>query len=92
MFAAVYVEMTVAEAMYCECIPIVTKRGALPEIIDDTGFLTDYDDVKSTVYSIKKGLKSNNGKKARNRIIGNFSLREREKKLVKMINEIMEIR
>lgn len=29
--------MALAEAMACECIPVITNRGAIPEVVGDTG-------------------------------------------------------
>jgi len=31
--------MALAEAMCCECVPVVTKKGALPEVVGDTGLI-----------------------------------------------------
>lgn len=77
--------MSLAEAMACECIPVVTNRGALPEVVGDTGFYVPYGDPKATAEAIKKALLSNQGNKARERIQINFSSKKREKELVNLI-------
>lgn len=84
--------MGLAEAMSCECIPIATNKGSLPEIVGDTGFYVSYGDEKATAEAIKKALNvpDDLGKKARERIISLFSIKEREKQLVKIINELVE--
>ena len=85
--------MALAEAMACECVPVVTNNGALPEVVGNTGFYIPYDDEKATVEAIKQALASpEKGKMARERIISLFSLKEREKQLVKIINEVIEIK
>ena len=82
--------MAPAEAMLCECIPVVTDRGALPEVVGDTGFYVPYGDEKATAEAIKKALEApaELGKKARERIIKLFPHRMREEKLVKIIEEL----
>ncbi len=80
----------VAEAMACECIPIVTNRGGLPEVVGGTGFYVPYGDEKATAEAIKKALTNSDGlgKKARTRIEEKFSLKEREKVLKNLIEKI----
>jgi glycosyltransferase involved in cell wall biosynthesis len=90
-----YVEsfgMGVAEAMLCECIPVVTNRGALPEVVGDTGFYVSYGDEKATVEAIKRALKAPEelGEKARERIIELFPLERREEQVVEIIEELAQ--
>ena len=82
--------MAPAEAMLCGCIPVVTDRGALPEVVGDTGFYVPYGDEKATAEAIKKALEAPEeiGKKARERIVKLFSHRMREEKLVKTVREL----
>jgi len=47
--------------MLCECVPVVTKNGALPEVVGDTGFYVAYDDERDVAEGIKKALKSEKG-------------------------------
>jgi glycosyltransferase involved in cell wall biosynthesis len=77
--------VALAEAMSCCCVPVVTRFYALPEVVDDTGFYVPYNDPKATAEAIRKALKSNKGKKARERILKNFSIQAREKMLNKEI-------
>lgn len=48
--------VAVAEAMACGCIPVVTDRGALPEVVGDCGFYVPYGDEKKVAEVIKKAL------------------------------------
>ena len=77
--------VALAEAMSCCCVPVVTRRYALPEVVGDTGFYVPYDDPKVTAEVIKKALRSDKGRKARERIKKHFSLEARKKKLIEEI-------
>ena len=96
--AKVYVQVSahesfgcsLAEAMLCECVPVVTNRAAIPEVVGDTGFYVPYWDPKAIAEAIKKALKSDKGKVARVRIKTLFPLEKREEKLVKIINNILK--
>jgi len=79
-----------AEAMSCSCIPVVTGKGALSEVVGKTGFYVSYGDEKATIKEIKKALDapSELGKKARERIMKMFSLERREEELVKTIRSL----
>jgi glycosyltransferase involved in cell wall biosynthesis len=79
---------SLAEAMACGCVPVVTDRGALPEVVGDTGFYVPYEDEKATAKGIKSALKSDKGALARKRIEENFSLRKREKALLAVIESL----
>lgn len=78
------------EAMLCECVPIGTEYCGIPVAIGDTGFYVPYGDVEATAEAIKKALKSNKGKEARERIKRMFPLERRERELVAEINELLE--
>jgi len=80
--------VALAEAMSCCCVPVTTRRYALPEVVDDTGFYVPYDDPKATADAIRNALKSDKGIKARNRIKKCFSIKTREKKLIAEILDL----
>lgn len=77
-----------AEAMLCECVPVTTDRGNLPELVGDTGFYCEYEDIHSTVEAIKKALNSENGRRSRQRIKTLFSLDKREEEIVSTIKHL----
>jgi glycosyltransferase involved in cell wall biosynthesis len=77
---------SLAEAMLCECVPIGTDRGAIPEVVGDKGYLVPYGDIKQTETAIKKALNSKLGRTAKKRIIDNFHINDREEKLLKLID------
>jgi glycosyltransferase involved in cell wall biosynthesis len=81
--------ISVAEAMLCECVPVVTDKGALPEVVGDTGFYTEYGNISQTIDAIQKAIQSQDeGKRARKRILEQFPQEDREKKLKEIIEEI----
>jgi len=96
--AKVYVQVSaheafgiaLAEAMLCECVPVVTDKGALPEVAGDTGFYVPYGDSEATAEAIRKALNSDKGRGARERIEGMFPRQEREKELIKEIDELLQ--
>jgi len=81
--------MALAEAMACECVPVVTERGAIPEVVGDTGFYVPYGDPEATAEAIEKALNSDEEKEARKRIKNMFPIERREKELKEMINNIL---
>ena len=96
--AKVYVQVSahesfgcsLAEAMLCECVPVVTNRAAIPEVVGDTGFYVPYGDPEVTAEAIKEALKSDKGKDARERIENIFPIERREKELGTIINQTLE--
>ena len=95
--AKVYVQVSaqesfgsaLAEAMLCECVPVVTNRGAIPEVVGDTGFYVLYGDPEQTAQKIKEALESDKGKAARERIKILFPFEKRELRLVQIINNLL---
>lgn len=80
-----------AEGMACECIPVVTDRGALSEIVGNIGFYVPYGDEKATADAIKRALEISDEKrkKARERIMKMFSMDIREEKLLEIIENMV---
>lgn len=75
------------EAMLCECIPVGSNTNGIPDGIGDTGFILEDRDVDQAVLLVQKALNSDDelGKKARQRIIDNFSHEKREQTLYKLL-------
>ena len=95
--AAVYCQLSatetfgcaLAEAMLCECVPVVTDRGALPEVAGDVGFYAPYGDAEQTVAQIEQALASDRGPAARRRIQEEFPLAQRERGLVEAVCSVL---
>jgi glycosyltransferase involved in cell wall biosynthesis len=77
----------VCEAMLCECIPVGTKTGGIPEIIGDAGYLISDRILSSVVCAIRSALKAprNMREKARDRVVTHFSEQNRYRALVGII-------
>jgi len=84
--------VALAEAMTCECIPIVTRRAALPEVVGNCGIYVPYDNDVIIAEKIRQIFNDENlilGRKSRKRIEEKFSLKRREEELVKLIKDMM---
>jgi glycosyltransferase involved in cell wall biosynthesis len=81
---------SLAEAMLCECLPVVTECGAIPEVVGETGYYVPFDDPKATADGIKQALQdSEKGKEARERIKTHFPLEKREKELIGWVEKAL---
>ncbi len=96
--AKVYVQVSaheafgiaLAEAMLCECVPVVTDTTALPEVVGDTGFYVPYADPEATAKAISKALNCSKGAEARERIRRMFPPEKRERELIMEIQGLLE--
>jgi len=84
--------MAVAESMLCGCNPVVTKAGALPEIVGEVGSYVSYGDPQATAIAVERALRMDRGREARERITQFFSLQKREEKLVDCIKKLIASR
>jgi len=81
--------IAVAEAMSCECVPVVTKAGALPEVVGDTGITVPIGDAQAAARAVREALARPDGKKARERVKGMFDIEIRERELVRIIEGLV---
>ncbi len=81
---------SLAEAMLCECIPVVTNVAAIPEVVGDCGFFLTDETPQMLANLIKRALNSDSslGKKARERIKRLFPLKKREEVLLQIIENL----
>jgi len=84
--------VALAEAMSCGCVPVVTRRYSLPEIVGATGFYVPYNDAEATADAIRQALTSDKGLKARERVKNFFSEEKRENILPQEIVDIIRSR
>jgi glycosyltransferase involved in cell wall biosynthesis len=80
--------MSLAEAMLCQCVPVVTERGALQEVVGETGYYAPFEDESATARAIKAALNSDRGILARRRIEARFSQARREDSLKEAIEAL----
>ena len=76
--------VSVAEAMLCECTPVLSTKGALPEVGGKNAYYTSYGNPYMAAMIIKEALKDNKGGIFRARIVFNFQIEIR-------INELRRI-
>jgi glycosyltransferase involved in cell wall biosynthesis len=83
--------VALAEAMLCECIPVVTRCGAIPEVVGNTGIYVPYGDPEATANAICEALTMKRSLSARNRILRNFPLKKREQEIVQVISDLLRV-
>ena len=86
--------LAMAEAMLCGNVPVITIKGAIPEVVGNAGIYVNYGDEKATADAIKVALESSEDmrKAARRRIENHFSLEERENKLKDIVDTVLRER
>ncbi len=78
--------IAVAEAMACECVPVVSDRGSLPEVVGGAGYVVPFDSIDHATAAITKALvDGETGGKARLRVLQNFPLSRRAKELTEAV-------
>lgn len=82
--------MAVAEAMLAECVPVVTRAGALPEVVGECGVYVESAEPRALAEGIRQGLQSDAalGKRARERVMSEFPLMRRRDGLYKAIEQV----
>jgi glycosyltransferase involved in cell wall biosynthesis len=80
--------VALVESMSCECVPVVTHHGSLPEVAGDIGFYARYGDAEETAVAIRQALASDKGKAARERVQSLFSFDRREDELVRAVEAV----
>ncbi|PLW94462.1 MAG: glycosyl transferase family 1 [Marinilabiliales bacterium] len=73
--------VALCEAMACGCIPIVANTNAMPYIIGDSGYVVQHRDEKELIELILTATfekKTELGKKARQRIVDDFTVENRK--------------
>lgn len=82
--------MALAEAMLCGCLPVVTERGALPEVVGPTGWYVPYGDPEATACAIREALAAppSAAERVRRRIRQHFPLDQRRRQLVAAVDAL----
>lgn len=87
--AQVYMQLSIteglpnalAEAMLCECVPVVTRVGGIPTLVGESGFYVPIGDPVSTAECVVRAAGSGKGPEARRRIADTFHIDQRERAL-----------
>ena len=78
-----------AEAMLCECIPVVSRKGSIPEVVGDFGVYLDTLTPENLASKIEYALRLPNtrGTEARRWIANAFPAEKRRTRILKTIRE-----
>lgn len=82
---------SICEAMLCECIPIGSSVFSIPEIIGDSGYILHHrnaEELKQVIAQAMAGNKNFLRKKARQQIADNYSLLNRQNKLIALCKHL----
>lgn len=81
---------SVAEAMLCECVPVVLRRAALPEVVGDCGLYSDELSPQRLALQTREALEASEEmeRMARARIKEQFPLSKRREKLLALIDSL----
>lgn len=84
--------MAVAEAMLRECIPVVTRAGALPEVVGDAGVYAESPAPRELANAIQHALTLDArwGNRARERILREFPIERRREKMFALIDAMSD--
>ena len=79
----------VAEAMLCECVPVVSRLTALPEVVGEAGYFVDTLTAEELSEAIRKALANQDmGAIARERILRVFPLDERRRHILTILDRL----
>jgi glycosyltransferase involved in cell wall biosynthesis len=83
--------LAVAEAMLYQCIPVVTRAGALPEVVGDAGIYAESNKPQDLARAIQHALTLDVGwgERARERIIQEFPMDTRREKIFHLIDRLL---
>jgi glycosyltransferase involved in cell wall biosynthesis len=83
--------LAVAEAMLAGCIPVVTRSGALPEVVGDAGIVVDDRTPASFAAGVREALSSDDEarRRARDRVLTEFPLERRRRGLSRVVDELI---
>lgn len=83
--------VSVAEAMLARCIPVISRRGALPEVADISGVYLESFSVEEIAEKIQIAMAIDDsiGESARQSILNRFTIEQRRKSLNQILNKVL---
>jgi len=86
--------MAVAESMLHYCIPVVTRAGALPEVVGETGYYCESDRPEDIAQALRSALAApaSRARAARERVLDRFPFERRAEALVSLVEEVLSSR
>ena len=83
--------LSVLQGMLSSCVLVITKKGAMPEVVGNTGYYVSADDVQAATKAITQALQDNEkGKLARARAESLFNPEIRKKIILGIVEEMLE--
>jgi len=82
--------VSLAEAMACECVPVVSEAIALEEVVGETGFYVRDNDLATLQKIVRDALNSVKGEQARMRVMLLFNPEQREIDLMEAVNSCVQ--
>ncbi len=80
---------SLAEAMLCGCVPVVSDRGAIPEVVGDSGIYVSPLEAETVAKGIREAtLVTTLGARARNRVATLFPLEHRRRQLLESVEDM----
>jgi glycosyltransferase involved in cell wall biosynthesis len=79
--------LALAEAMYHNCIPVISNTGGMPEVTGGLGKIVSGNDVDETVSAIKDAMGTNASFVYRERVEQKFTAKLREKELLNILSK-----
>jgi glycosyltransferase involved in cell wall biosynthesis len=80
--------ISLVEAMACGCVPVVSDKGALPWIVEETGIIVPYGNDDHTCVAVVEAIIHMDGSKARERA-RYFSRGRKQEAVRKLIKELL---
>jgi len=81
--------LSLAEAMACECVPVVSENAALPEVVGDIGVIIESPNPDCVSAGIITAL-DKGGVNPRDRILGKFRIEHRRETLTTCVRDILK--
>lgn len=82
-----------SEGMLCECVPIVSNVGGMPDIVSDCGYILKHKDINELYELMNSALNNFElktlGQKARERIVENYTFEKRKQKLLAAVDKLI---
>ena len=82
---------TLCEAMLCECVPVGSNVNGIPDAMGDTGIIVMNRDIAELESAVRQAIKLTSGPAARKWIMDHFSYADREKNLIRILQEEFRI-
>ncbi len=85
--------VSVAEAMLAQCVAVVTRAGALPEVVGDTGVVLADARPATVAAGIRRGLElaeAGAGARAREHVLAKFPVQRRREGLWRLVDALLE--